>query len=105
MKARAELLFRDRSVPPGGAVTATLANSPGGSTDWLTLALVGAPDTSYLQWVYVGAGVTPRTWTVTLPTTPGQYEFRFYLHNGFVRAATSPAVTVATINRRKKHTR
>jgi hypothetical protein len=82
------------SVAPGGSVTATLTNSPGGSTDWLGLFQVGALDTSYLQWVWVGAGLTSRTWTVTLPTTPGQYEFRFFPNNGTVHTGTSPAVTV-----------
>ena len=86
------------SIAPGGSVTATVTNSPGGSTDWLTMAQVGTSDTTYLQWVYVGGGVTSRPWTVTMPTTPGQYEFRFYPNNGFVRAATSPAVTVVTVN-------
>src|SRR5262249_25683292 len=66
----------------------------GGSTDWIALASTSAPNTSYLQYVYVGAGVTTRTWTVTMPTTPGTYEFRLFLNNGYTRAATSPAVTV-----------
>jgi len=72
----------------------TLTNGLGGSTDWLALAAVGAADATYLQWTYVGAGVTTRTWTVTMPTAPGQYEFRLFLNNGFTRAATSPPVTV-----------
>ena len=38
--------------------------------------------------------MTTRTWTVTVPPTPGPYEFRLFLDNGFVRAATSPTVTV-----------
>ena len=73
----------------------TLTNGSGGSQDWLALASVGAPATSYLQWVYVGAGVTTRTWTVTMPTASGQYEFRLFLSNAFTLAATSPKVTVA----------
>ena len=73
----------------------TLANGLGGATDWLALAAVGASDGSYLQWTYVGAGVTTRTWTVTMPTAGGVYEFRLFLNGGYVRAATSPAVTVA----------
>jgi List-Bact-rpt repeat protein len=81
--------------PPGGSITATLSNSPGGSTDWLVLATVGAPDTSYLQWVYVGAGVTNRTWVVNMPATVGTYEFRFYPNNGYTVAARSPAVSIA----------
>src|SRR4029077_19027509 len=54
-----------------------------------------APNTSYLQWNYVGASVTTRTWTVNMPTTAGTYEFRLFLNNGSTRAATSPPITVA----------
>ena len=80
---------------PGGQVTVTLTNGVGAAQDWLALAAVGAPATSYLQWVYVGAGVTTRTWTVSMPTTPGQYQFRLFLNGGYTQAATSPPVTVA----------
>ena len=55
---------------------------------------MGAPGTDYLQRVYAGAGVTTRTWTINLPTTPGQYEFRFFPINGYMLTATSPAITV-----------
>ena len=82
------------TAPPGGQVTMTLTNGPGGAQDWLALARVGAPASSYLQWVYVGTGVTTRTWTVAMPTT-GQNEFRLFLNNGFTLAGTSPPVTVA----------
>jgi hypothetical protein len=83
------------SVQPGGSVTLTLTDGPGGATDWLAFADAAAPETSFLQWTYVGSGVVTRTWTVTVPTTPGTYQFRLFLDNGFVRAATSPTVTVA----------
>ena len=68
----------------------------GGAKDWLGFTAVSAPDGSgqYLQWVYVGAGMTTRTWTVTVPTTPGQYEFRFFPNDTYTRLATSPTVTV-----------
>jgi hypothetical protein len=79
----------------GTPVTVTLINGLGGSADWLAFAASGAPDTSYLQWVYVGAGVTTRTWTVT-PTTAGTFEFRLFYNNGYIRGGTSPAVTVNT---------
>ncbi len=83
------------SVAPGASVTVTLANGFGGTSDWLALAASGAPNTSYVNWTYVGAGVTTRTWTVTMPTTSGTYEFRLFLSNGYTRAATSPIVTVS----------
>jgi hypothetical protein len=79
---------------PGSNVTVTLDNGLGGSTDWLALAQTSAADTSYLQWAYVGAGNTTRTWTVTMPATVGTYEFRLFLNGGYTRAATSPTVTV-----------
>jgi hypothetical protein len=82
------------SAARGASVTATLSGGYGGQTDWLALASTSAANTSYIQWVYVGLGVTTRTWTVTMPTTPGTYEFRLFLNNGYSRAATSPAVIV-----------
>jgi hypothetical protein len=82
------------SVAAGGPVTVTLANSPGGSTDWLAFAAVGSGATSYVSYAYVGAGTKNRTWTVTAPQTPGTYEFRLFLNNGYVQAAVSVPVTV-----------
>jgi len=81
------------TVSPGGSVTVTLTNGLGGSLDWIAFAPTSASDAAYLQFVYVGAGVTTRTWTVTVPG-PGKYEFRLYLNNSFTRTATSPTVTV-----------
>jgi hypothetical protein len=82
------------TAAPGGAVTVTLTGGAGGSTDWLALAATTAANTSYIQYVYVGSGVTTRTWTVNMPATAGAYEFRLFLNNGYVRAATSPPVNV-----------
>ena len=84
------------SVGPGGDVTATLTNAPGGQSDWLALAATSAANTSYVQFIYVGAGVTTKTWAVKMPTTPGTYEFRLFANNGYTRLATSPAVTVTS---------
>ena len=83
------------SVAPGASVTATLTNGAGGGQDWLALAPAAASNTSYTTFTYVGAGVTTRTWTVTMPSTPGPYEFRLFFNNGYTRAATSPTVTVS----------
>ena len=82
------------SVAGGSPVTATLTNGPGGSGDWMALADVSAGNTSYVQYIYVGAGVTTRAWTVSMPASPGTYEFRLFLNNGYTRAATSPPITV-----------
>ena len=82
------------SVAPGASVTVTLTDGLGGAFDWLALAATAAPNTSYLKYLYLGAGTTTRAWTVTAPTTPGTYEFRLFLNNGYTRAATSATVTV-----------
>jgi subtilisin family serine protease len=82
------------AIQPGGNVTVTLVGGYGGTLDWLALAAVGAPNNSFLNSTFIGAGVVDRTWTATMPTTAGDYEFRLFRDNGFVRAATSPAVTV-----------
>jgi DsbC/DsbD-like thiol-disulfide interchange protein len=84
------------SAFPGDSVTLTLGGAPGGATDWLALAEVGSADTGYVQYEYVGAGVMSRTWTVTMPSAPGDYEFRLFLDNGYERAATSATITVLT---------
>jgi hypothetical protein len=82
------------TATPGAAVTVTLANGPGGATDWLALAAVGSPNTSYVA--FVGFASSPSgTWTVNMPQTPGTYEFRLFLNYGYSRAATSAPVTVA----------
>ncbi len=80
------------ALGPGSPETVTLANGYGNTSDWLALAQTGTPDNSYITWTYVGAGVTDRTWTVTMPTTAGTYEFRLFVNN--VRSATSPVVTI-----------
>jgi hypothetical protein len=84
------------TVAPGASVTVTLTNGLGGTWDWLALAPTSASNMSYGAWTFVGAGVTTRTWTVTMPSTPGTYEVRLFLNNGYSRAATSPTVTVTS---------
>ena len=92
--SEANVTVNTTTVPVGGTVTMALTGGAGGSTDWLALAAVGAPNTTYSQWTYVGAGLTTRTWTATVPTA-GTYEFRLFLNDGYSRAATSPAVTAS----------
>ncbi len=84
------------TVAPGAPVTMTLTAGPGGALDWLALAATGSANTSYVQWTWVGSGVTTRTWTVNMPSAPGTYEFRLFPNNGYTRAATSPTVTVGS---------
>src|SRR5215472_13107723 len=92
---------------PGDPVTVTLTNGPGNPNDYLVLAPVGAADTTRspftyqgasVSYLYVGAGVTTKTWAITLPTTLGQYEFRLYYNNTYTRLASSPALTIANLS-------
>ena len=53
-----QLTLSATQVTAGTAVTMTLAGGFGGSTDWLALASTTAPNNSYLQYTYVGAGVS-----------------------------------------------
>src|SRR5262249_15460279 len=82
------------TVAPGSSVTVTLTDGLGGTWDWLALASTKAPAARYGASNVVGAGVTSRTWTVTVPSTPGTYEFRLFPNNGYTRIATSPPITV-----------
>jgi hypothetical protein len=88
-----KLTLTATSAAPGATVTVTLTDGAGGSGNWLALAATSAPNTSYLQWTYVGTGVTTRTWSVKMPATPGTYEFRYFL-SAYTRAATSATITV-----------
>src|SRR5262249_3431828 len=91
------LTVSSTTASPGGPVAVTLTNGLGGISDWLALTASSSPDTpgNFPGW-YVGAGVTTGTWTVSMPTTPGQYQFRLFLNNSYERAATSPTITVGT---------
>ncbi len=89
------------SVPPGGAVTVTVAGGPGNTTDWVGLHRVGAADNVYLDWKYLSdtrtapsPGRTSAVLHFNMPTTAGTYEFRFFAKNGYTKLATSPTVTV-----------
>ncbi|MDJ0939477.1 MAG: S8 family serine peptidase, partial [Woeseiaceae bacterium] len=93
--AHPTLTVSSTAVAAGDAVTVNLNDGLGGSADWLVLARVGDSDGTYLQWTYVGAGSFSTTWTVTMPSAPGDYEFRLFAGSG-ERLATSPAVTVGS---------
>ena len=63
---------------PGDTVTVTLTHGPGNTYDWIGLAPGGSPDTTRIpftyqgasvSYIYVGAGVTDKSWTVTMPNT------------------------------------
>lgn len=89
-------LTLDRAtVAPGGTVTVTVSNAPGGPKDWRALAPAGSSALSYLKTTSVGAGVSERTWTVSVPGPGGaQYEIRLLLNDGYAIVARSGVCTV-----------
>jgi hypothetical protein len=65
------------------------------------LYAAGAPDNAFQAWWYLAGtrarpetALTEATLHVAMPTAPGTYEFRLFANDGFVRLATSDAVTV-----------
>ena len=89
------------TVAPGGTVSATIANGPANSLDWVGLYAAGAPPAGYLRAAYLNdtltaptPGLTGGTLTFTLPLTPGTYQVRFFLNDSFTVLATSGAITV-----------
>ncbi len=80
-------------ISPGASVTVTLSAGPGGPGDWLSLARVGDPNQTFFAWTYVGGG-TSTTWAVAAPLTPGDYEFRLFSNNTFLRVVTSATILV-----------
>lgn len=67
--------------------------SKGGSTDWIGLFRVEAGVCDH-GWSEGTNGATSGTLTLTAPTQPGQYEFRYHLNDGCGEAARSSPVTV-----------
>ena len=65
-------------------------------TDWIGLYKVGDPNTSYLTYQYT-QGAPTGTVTFNAPATPGQYEFRYLLENGYTSIAKSNTVNVIAI--------
>jgi hypothetical protein len=83
------------TASPGAMVTVTLTNGSGVAADWIAIARVGDPNTTYLNWTNVGAGNTTFVWKTSMPTSPNNYEFRLFSNGSYTRTATSPTVTVA----------
>ena len=83
------------SVVAGGqTITVTWTASDDTSyTDWIGLYEQGAPNTSYLAYKYT-EGSASGSVTFNAPETPGTYEFRYLLNNGYTDVATSNPVIV-----------
>jgi len=83
------------SITAGQSVTVTITapGCPSCRNDWIGLYNVGDDDRGFLQFVRVSGTGT----TLNVPLqTPGLYEFRYFLTNGYTRTAVSSVVTVTS---------
>jgi RHS repeat-associated protein len=65
------------------------------ATDWIGLYKVGDPNQNYQTYQYT-QGAATGSLQFTAPATPGQYEFRYLLEDGYTSAATSNTVNVTS---------
>lgn len=79
------------SVAPNSLISMQLNDGYGFAYDWIGLYEVGAGDKYFINRVYIPKGQKFFIWNLTLPRE-GNFEFRYYLKNSFVRAATSPSI-------------
>ena len=78
----------------GSFINADWSAAPGHSgKDWVGLYAVGAADTNMLAWQYTGTAVLGHLF-FALPARAGQFEFRYFMNDGFTRAAQSGQVVV-----------
>jgi subtilisin family serine protease len=91
-------------VHPGAAISFEVFHAPGNPLDWVTLTPVGAPDSAYVQWMYLDgsrvppmSGASAASLQFIAPLVPGgTYDIRLFADNRLTRLATSAPITVAT---------
>lgn len=91
------LAVSQRTVSPGGELTVSWVAPSGRSRlDWIGFSRVEAPNASYDQgwWSYTD-GAASGARTLTAPTEPGEYEFRYLAEDGYIDQARSGPVTVS----------
>ena len=80
------------AVDAGGRMSVSWTAPAARPGDWIALFKVGG---SYDDdWYDLTKGATSGTHTLTAPTRPGQYEFRYLVDDGFLEVARSSPVTV-----------
>jgi hypothetical protein len=80
---------------PGEAVPVSFSNASGSAHDWLGLFAAGAPNTSFLEWLYTDGSQTGTagilngvvTFASGLPN-PGNYEARLFFNDSYVAQAS-----------------
>lgn len=82
-------------LSPGFPITVRWSAPPDAAdpTDWIGIFVPGTPNTSFGPYNFVGA-LTEGVMLFNAPGTPGDYEFRYLLVNGYCDVTTSNVVTV-----------
>jgi hypothetical protein len=80
------------AVDAGGQMSVSWTAPAARAGDWIAVFRLGG---SYDDdWYVLTNGAMSGTHTLTAPTRPGQYEFRYLLDGGFLVGARSSPVTV-----------
>ncbi len=98
------------SISPGQTLTVSWAAlSPTAAGDWIGLAAVGAPNSSYIDWSYITNGgactkaaataLSTGSCTFTIPSSAagGTYEFRIFSNNTFTLMAVTNTVSITSL--------
>jgi hypothetical protein len=88
---------------PGGTLSATLTNGPGGRADWAALYCPATqPDGPFVDWKYLsdattppGSGLSGATLHFTVPASATSCNVRWYANDTFTLLASSATVTMA----------
>jgi hypothetical protein len=86
------------SVAPGGTLTVTWQNiGAPAEKDWFALAPVGAPDSSWVAWIYGTSGLAADSTVFPVPSgiSAGSYELRLFSNDSANRLAVSNTITVS----------
>ena len=82
------LTVSPQSASPGQDVSISVSNVPANPQAWVAVSPSGSGDWSWLDWRYLNgqqyepsSGLTAATVTLTLPSSPGNYEVRLYDRN------------------------
>jgi hypothetical protein len=83
------------SVQPGQNITVTWTTPSTNSRDWIAWSKIGDSNYSFdpSRWRYT-FGAPTGSMTITAPATPGSYEFRYLVNDGYNSAVHSQTVTV-----------
>jgi hypothetical protein len=84
----------------GDSVVVSYDNMSGSTRDWISIAVAGSPDYSFIRWAYTGGGTSGSMTFTNIPV--GSYEARAYFNDTYVRqytaafTVTSGSATVTT---------